>query len=157
MPPARTAPPLQSLRLVLFALAGGLVTFAAVTVVVRMQGLNPQASDATRVLPFVAAGLFAAAGALWFVIRSRAASTLAPTKDAALEELRRDSVPPQLFAATIAGAAMFEGAGLLGIVTVLLGGSWYTLIVAMAAIVAIAWLVPSRERLEEWVREANAS
>jgi hypothetical protein len=57
-----------------------------------------------------------------------------------------------LGAATIVSAALFEGPGLLGAITVMIGGPWYCLAAPLLAIGAILWLMPSREQFEELVR-----
>jgi hypothetical protein len=69
--------------------------------------------------------------------------------------LRDGKVPQALGSATIVSAALFEAPGLLGAVTVLLGGPWYCIAAPILAIAAIAWMIPSQESFEEALRAST--
>lgn len=145
-----------TLRIVCFALAAGLTIFTAVAVTLRMQGIVAPAPQAASMLPIVVAITFVSSVGMWFVLRKKFLDEAAKAKTEALEMLREDKVPHLIGTATIIGAAMFEGPGLLGAVTVLVGGEWYCLAAPIIAILAIVWMIPSRESVEDALRSAGS-
>lgn len=56
---------------------------------------------------------------------------------------------------TIVAAAMIEGVGLLGAVTLFLSGNWVAAAVPVIAAGALALLIPSQERLDKFRREVS--
>jgi hypothetical protein len=64
-------------------------------------------------------------------------------------------VPQPLFQLAIIGAALAEGFGLLGAVSLLLGASWYVLAAPVLAIPLILVQLPTRSRLEEQLRNVR--
>ncbi len=144
-----------SLRIILFALIGGLVMITGAASLMRTQGEIAPVPAAQTVLPIVVALVLASSVAIAFALRARLVTEAAKQKDVSLQLLREDKVPQALGAATIISAALFEGPGLLGAVTVLLGGPWYCLAAPILAIFAMVWLLPSRDRFEEALRSSG--
>lgn len=152
MTAAAPATTISSLRVIVLALMGGLVMFTVIGVVLRLQELVAPVPTAENVLPIVVlVTLLGGVGAA-FAVRSRMVAEVRKSKADALAELRADRVPQGLALATILGAALVEGPGLLGIITVLLGGPWYCLAAPVLAIGVMLWTLPSRQRLEEAVQ-----
>jgi hypothetical protein len=152
----RPALTIQALRIICFALIGGLVMITVGAVFLRTQGMMTPVPAAEQALPLAVALAFATSVGLHFVLRPKLINEAAKAKTQSMQMLSEQKVPQALGAATIVGAAIFEGPGLLGAVTFLLGGPWYCVAAPVLAIAAIAWMVPSRERFEEELRTAGA-
>lgn len=151
----RPALTIQSLRIICLALIGGLVMLTGMSVFLRVQGMMTPVPAAEQALPLAVAVAFAASVGLHFLLRPKLIGEAAKAKAESLQMLSQEKVPQALGAATIVGAAIFEGPGLLGAITVLLGGPWYCIAAPLLAIAAIAWMIPSRERFEEELRTAG--
>lgn len=152
MTAAAPTPTISSLRIIVLALMGGLVMFAVIAVVLRLQGLVAPVPQAETVLPIVVLVTLLGSVGLSFAVRSRLLAEVKKSKAEALAELRADRVPQAFATATIIGAASIEGPGLLGIITVLLGGPWYCLAAPIVAIGVMLWTLPDRQRFEEAVQ-----
>jgi hypothetical protein len=146
---------IRALRIICFALIGGLLLITIMAVVLRTQGLAASVPAAGLALPLAVAVAFATSVGVHFALRPKLIGEAAKAKAESLQMLREEKVPQTLGAATIVGAALFEGPGLLGAITVLLGGPWYCIAAPVLGIMAIAWMVPSRERFEEALRTAG--
>ena len=105
--------------------------------------------EIAMLLTFVAAGMLTVGVFVALLIRSKATRNLAASKEAALELIRADRVPPSLSIAIIMGAAIVEGPGLLGGIAYFLGAPAYALALPIIAALVIAWMIPSRHSLEE--------
>lgn len=149
---ASPAIPLRTTRLVLAALALGLLTFGGIVVFLRASGMSPKDNGIGGVLAMTLAFMAVANTAIYFVLRKQLLARAQTSKAEALALLSQDLVPPHLNTLTILGAALAEGVGLFGVVTVLLGGPWYALAAPAVAVVLILALFPTRERLEQAVR-----
>jgi hypothetical protein len=152
----RPALTIQTLRIICLALMGGMVLFTGAAAFVRTQGTMTAVPMASEVMPIVVALVFLSSIGVSFVVRSKLFGEAAKGKDESLRLLREDIVPPTLGSATIVSAALFEAPGLLGAITVMIGGPWACITAPILAIAAIAWLIPTRERFEEALRTAGS-
>jgi hypothetical protein len=144
-----------TLRLVCFALAGGLASFTVIAVALRTRGDFAPVQDAEPGLSLSVAISFASSVAVWFFLRKKFLAEFAKSKEEALRLLREDKVPHVVGTATIIGAALFEGPGLLGAVAILLGSPWYCLAAPVLGIMVIARMLPSRESIEDALRASS--
>lgn len=143
---------ITSLRIIVLALMGGLMTFGVIAVVLRQQGLVAPVPQAESVLPIVVLVTLLVGVGVSVLVRSRLLVQVRNSKREALAELRAERVPQALSLSTILGAALVEGPGLLGIITVLVGGPWYCIAAPLIAIGVMLWTLPSRQRFEEAVQ-----
>lgn len=147
--------PIRTTRLVLVALVVGLVVFAGTSAFVRST-MPPRAeTDVVRVLPFVVGATFVVVAAAYLVVRKTTLARLAASKAEALELARQGLLPGPLHALAIVGAALLEGPGLLGAVTLLLGGPWYLVAAPLISALAIAVLIPTRAGVETLVNDLH--
>lgn len=149
---AAHAPPIRNPQIILAALAGGVLTFAGVATYLRLSGMEMGESELARLLPVLVVVLAAAEFPVYLLLRK---AFLAPVRAARAESLglvEQGRIPLQLQTLAILGAALAEGVGLLGVVTVMVGGSWYVLAAPALSVVAILALLPTRARLERMVR-----
>ncbi len=152
MTAARNTLTVSALRTVVMALMTGLVVFAIVAVVLREQGLVAPVEVANGLLPILVMIVFLSCASSAVLIRFRMIEVARRSKEESLAELRADRVPPVLGQLTLIGAALVEGPGLLGIVTVLIGGPWYCLAAPFFALGMMFWNLPSRQRFEELIQ-----
>lgn len=150
--PTPQAPPIRSTQVLLAALILGLVVFSGVAAYMRQNSPGQVGPEVTNILQVVVPILFVSSATVFMFLRRRFMDQAAAGKNEMLELIRQDRIPFQLHALAIFGAALAEGPGLLGAVTVLLGGSWYLLLAPLLSILTIATLIPTQSRLEETVR-----
>jgi len=140
---------IATLRIIVFALAGGVALFTIVGAVVAPIG---DAAMQARGPMFVGIAFLLAATHVvgYFVVGRVMASRIA--------ELPRGRDPeslaewfPVFQARTILGCALAEGAALVAIVFHLLTGAYALLAIPVLAIVAIALQIPSRHRFDAFV------
>ena len=149
---APRALPLRNARLIVLALVLGIVIFAGLVVFLRLSSdtaLNPEVG---KLLLVVIGGLAVSNSVVYFLLRKSFVARAQEAKAEALELLKQDAMPPQLFSLTIIGAALAEGVGLLGVVAVLLGAPWFALAAPAVAVVLMVAQLPTREKLERVVR-----
>lgn len=148
--------PLRTTQLVLAALSGGLVVFAATSSFVR--ATTPMGVDdgVLQVLTLVVVASYFAAAAAYVVVRGSFVARIAASRTEALEHARRGLVPAPLHALAITGATLVEAPGLLGTVTLLLGGPWHLVAAPLVSALAIAAMIPTRGRVEMLVNELRA-
>jgi hypothetical protein len=146
--------PFRVLRIILFALMSGVALLAGAGYALKLFDTEERAPTVGPVLSYVSVFALAAGFLAASVLRTWALARARADRDASLEFLSRDRVPPVLASATILGAGIVEGTGLLGGVSFIAGASIYVLAVPAIAIVLIATMIPSRERLEQSVRES---
>ena len=140
------------LRVLLAAMGGGMVVFAGIAMLVVKSGsTDSRPALAPILLPIL--GLIAilelpvyATMRRGIVSKARQAWDREPSSnDPAIELL------PSYNTLTIIGGALAEGFGLFGAVVFLLTGSWPALAAPAIALVALAAVFPSRDRLNRFV------
>jgi hypothetical protein len=146
-PPARTA------QIVVVALAAGVLVATVAMAVLR--SMMEARSAAAQVMPFVLAGLGVAQIGGYLFLRRHFLGRAAAMGAQAQTLVRDGHVPQPLFQLAIIGAALAEGFGLLGAVSLLLGASWYVLAAPVLAIPLILVQLPTRSRLEEQLRNVR--
>lgn len=157
--------PVTTLRIILVALASGIVMFAVVAVVVRSTG-GFGADEGMNVLSWMALGLAPIAlvasrvvpGLLADALRRQIASgKQQPPQTAAgpMAVLNEMGQAGALYGAyqttTIISAALVEGAAMLSVIAFMLEGAWITLGVALGLAGVILALFPSPARAAAWV------
>lgn len=149
---AAHAPPIRNAQIILVALACGVLAFTGVASYLRLSGMEFGESEVARLLPLLVVVLAACEIPVYLLLRK---AFLGPVKAARAESLglvEQGRIPMQLQTLAILGAALAEGVGLLGVVTLLVGGSWYVLAAPLLSVLAILALMPTRARLERMVR-----
>jgi hypothetical protein len=147
------APTLRSTQIILLALAMGVLTFAGVVVFLRLSSSKSMDPDLGNLLLVTIGGLAVSEIVVYVLLRRSFVARAAAARDESLQLLRQDRIPPSLQVLAILGAALAEGAGLLGVVALLLGAPWVALAVPVVAVALILVQMPTRERLERLVRE----
>lgn len=153
--------PLRNLKLVLLLLALGVAVFTTIAAVLGPVSAEG-ASTALGSLPLgwllLGIGLLTGLSGLGMyvaLIRPALLRRLVPVRDAARAEVRAGQVPAPLVQATILGAALAEGPGLLGAVGYLITGWLPLLALPLAAILEIVLSLPSEEGLLEAIDRAR--
>lgn len=131
----------------------GVVGLLGVTLFLRLSGSIP-ANQAAGILPVVLAMLALGELPIYFIVRKTFVARAVADRRGSLEILKQGLIPLPLQSLAILGAALVEGVGLLGTVTVMLGGPWYVLAAPVLAIALILLQIPTRAKLERLVREA---
>lgn len=145
-------PSLRSAQIIPLAMALGVLAVTGAAIAVRLSGSlvgNPQV---TGVLTMVVAGLAATLLPVYFVVRRMLLARAQMQRAQARELLAQGQAPPALLSLVIVGAALAEGVGLFGAVTVLLGGPWFVLAAPGLALALILAQVPTRARFEALLR-----
>lgn len=147
---------LQPLRLVVVAMAFGIVVLTVVASVLAAGGsmsLKPELAGPLG----LALGVFVVVAAVAYtLVRNRMIAGLRQTYD---EQSTPDDpateLAPRYVAITIIGAALAEGPSLLGGIVVLLTGQWTALVVPAVGVVVLALLLPTRDRFASFVSQAT--
>lgn len=150
MPPR--ALPLRNARLIVLALALGILIASGVVVFLRLSNDTAMNPEIGKLLLVVIGGLALSNAVVYFLLRKSFVARAHEAQAEALELLKQDAVPPQLFTLTIIGSALAEGVGLLGVVAVLLGAPWFALAAPLVAVALILAQLPTRAKLERLVR-----
>ncbi|HEX6884524.1 MAG TPA: hypothetical protein VF530_14200 [Planctomycetota bacterium] len=145
-------PTLVAFRFVPLAMAFGVLVLTGGAVALRASGTLAGSPDTARILTYCVAGLALALVPALVVLRATQVARLRAGRAQALELLAQGRVPHPVLALTIGSCALVEGLGLLGAVTVLLGGPWAVLAVPVLAVAVILLQVPTRTRIETLVR-----
>jgi hypothetical protein len=146
------AQPLRAARLILLALAAGVLIFACVASWLRATGAMPSETEIGGLLALIAAGIGVMQLPVYFVLRANLLGRARGQKEESLELLQQDRIPPPLMTLAIVGAALAEGMGLFGTVALLLGAPWIALALPALSIVLILAQIPTRERMERALR-----
>jgi hypothetical protein len=149
---AAHAPPIRTPQIILGALASGVVIFTGIVVFLRLEGVPLENPRVARLLPLFVILLAACELPVYLLLRRAFVAQVRAAREESLELVKQGKVPLQLQTLAILGAALAEGVGLLGVITVLLGGSWFVLAAPAVSVVLIVAQMPTRERLERVVR-----
>jgi len=152
---ARGPLPIRSARVIVAAMAVGVLAMTGVGVFIKQTG-TPGDVDLGRTLALAALGLGAGLAATYVVVRRSALARVAETRAESLAALERGELPAELFRLTIVGAALAEGFGLFGAVALLLGAPWPALAEPILAVALIVVQIPGRERALALVRGSGA-
>jgi hypothetical protein len=167
----RLKPAILTLRIIVLALAAGVVAFALAAIVIRMQQAAAPANDAAELLTIL--GIAAAPVAFLlsrflpglivakargqiasglFGLPSESISREASGLQSSLGQLGDDGKLFTVFQTkTIISAALLDGAAFLNIVAFLLGGSPIALGLGLLLALAIAAMFPRTSRVVEWI------
>ncbi len=167
----RLGPAIMTLRIIVAALATGVVAFAVTAIVIRLQKAPPPPADVAWVL--TALGIAAAPVAVLlsrfvpaqFVAKSRAqiaggqfGSPAGPVPNPAGEQqlgLGQFGDDGKLFTVyqtkTIISAALLEGAAFLNIIAFLQGGSPIAFCLGLLLALSIVAMFPRTSRVVEWI------
>lgn len=151
-PMNRPSTSLRSARIIPLAMGLGVLAITGGAVAVRLGGGIQGDPAVARTLTMVVVLLALGTLPVYLVLRRTFLARVREQRAEALELLARDQAPPALLSLTILGAALAEGTGIFGAVTVLLGGPWFVLAAPGLALALIVAQIPSRERLEALVR-----
>jgi hypothetical protein len=166
-PAEKLKAPVMTLRIILLALASGIMVFAVVATVIRAGG-EPQHADAMNLLTWMAIGaapiaLVASRLLPALIAGSARAQIAARRRDPSQGTIGAQAVLPELGDAgalygvyqtkTIVGAALLEGAAFLGITAFLLEGTWIALGVGVGMAAVILTMFPSAPRAAEWIQQ----
>lgn len=143
---------LSAARWIPLAMALGVVALSVGACVLRATGTIPADEGLGRTLALVVLALVLGAVPAYLAVRKVLLERARAAREPGRELLRQGRVPPPLLALTIVGAALAEGVGLFGAITVLLGGPWVVLAAPVLAAGLILMQIPRRERLEELLR-----
>lgn len=149
---AAPAPTLRSTQIVLLALALGVLSFTGVVVFLRLSASASMDSKVASLLLVTVGGLAVSEVAAYVLLRRTFVARAVASREESLALLRQGCTPLPLHTLAIIGAALAEGAGLLGVVALLLGAPWYALAAPAVAVALILLQLPTRERLERIVR-----
>lgn len=141
-------------RIILMALASGVVMFTAVALFVGP--MNGEESESTMaVLEWVVLAYGVGVLPLVFFLRRLLDGRIAPRKDAAIEEIKKGLMPVEFRVSTILPAALAESAGLFGCVVLLLTGNALLLIAPIVSVAVILYMWPSESGLLERAKAAG--
>jgi hypothetical protein len=141
---------LMTLRLLVGALAAGLLIFAAIAVFMGGSPSGAPPAAPLDVLPAIAWVIVACGLVAAFVLPRTVAGAM--RRDETVTDDRRRST---FFVLTIISCAMIESGGLIGAVTTLLSGEATDAIVAGAAALAIALQFPTSGRWRRFVESSG--
>jgi len=158
-------PAVLTLRMILFALASGVVTFGGFVIWMQMNGKLDQADEAGQSMTLIALGFAPVALVASRIVpslmvrnarRQIAAGTFQLSRNVAafLSELGDVG---KLFSIhqtkTIVSGAILEGAAFLGVIAYMFGGSLIVLGMSVLLVGAILILFPSVPSVMEWIEE----
>lgn len=137
-------------RMIHFALAGGVATFAVVVLVLGPEIAADPDGEPLDTLPLFTVPVIAAIATVacaMGIFLSRLLSSV-PNKriPAALEEIEAGKVPPEHVRGGIAGAATAEAGGLFACVAALITGETAMLAFAGVVVLVVLWLAPTPGR-----------
>ena len=148
----RPAASLRSVQIIPLAMALGVLAISGVAIAVRLSGGVESNPEVTGVLTMAVAALAVAMVPVYFVLRRTLVARAQEERAKGLELLAQGQAPPALLTLLIVGAALAEGVGLFGAVTLLIGGPWFVLAAPGLALALILMQIPTRERFEAMLR-----
>jgi len=145
-------------RLAIAGMAVGIITFAAVTVVLVAGGTLGTRPDLARPLLLALLGLGVAEVPGYAAVRQ---GILRRLRDAAvggqMAPLPADVLARYYVTLTLVGGALAEGLSLFGIVIVLVTGAWWGLAAPAVGLALIALQVPSNARFGQFASQATGT
>lgn len=130
----------------------GLLIFTGLAVFLNASASKPLNPEVAKILPVVIACVAVSELPVYVLLRKQLLARVTAERSASAELVEQGRIPLPLQTLAIVGAALAEGVGLLGGVTLLLGGSLYVLAAPALAALLIVVQVPTRAKLEQLVR-----
>ncbi len=151
-------------RIMIAALATGLVMFSGVVVYLRLSGsmlptlsgsgTGPGGAPPEMLLIGVMAGLTAVTAIVGFMLRRVTAGTLRKKAEHG-EKIEESTLLQQYQKLTIVRAALADGPALFAIVIVMLTGNWLVFIGTGVGLLMLLVVMPSRGKFDDFVRAAT--
>jgi hypothetical protein len=141
---------MRVLRVIVAAMAGGMLSFLAIAVFLVEGGTMTLDPDLAKVLLPVIAFLAVGEVVAYLVLRSATIRKLNEPQPPHVAEHGAPTPMGSLATLTIIGCAMAEGVGLLAIVTYLLSGNHLAWIPVAAALLVLAMQWPTRDWLKHF-------
>lgn len=130
----------------------GLLIFTGLAVFLNASASKPLNPEVAKILPVVVACVAVSELPVYVLLRKQLLARVTAERSASAELVEQGRIPLPLQTLAIVGAALAEGVGLLGGVTLLLGGSLYVLAAPALAALLIVVQLPTRAKLEQLVR-----
>jgi hypothetical protein len=148
---------IQPMRVIVLAMAMGILTFLVISVVLRSTGALADAGRTGGVLLLVLGVFTASAVGGLIVVRQMMISRARQTLGTAHEPAEPDQLTQAYLMMTLISAAIVEGASLFGVVTYMLEGDWYALVVPGVGLIALLGvLFPTESRRAAFTRAVDA-
>lgn len=164
-PDSNTAKDIRMLRMICRALAAGTALFAAVAAGLTVARISPGGNigspqPGTISTGMLLLGLTAVVGfsqaVAWFFMRGAAIKSASKTwENPGDVEVRERKLWGHYGALSVMRCALVEGFGILGIVTLFVGGVWWGLVAPAIAIVVILSSLPSQAGYENFLTDAT--
>ncbi|MBY0113432.1 MAG: hypothetical protein K2Y21_11460 [Phycisphaerales bacterium] len=165
-PPTNTPGTINTLRILCFALCSSLALFSSLAVIMTVEAKSPafqggvlstQAQSLGQTLLLVVAAVAVSSLAAWPVIRkAHAAQGRKMWRAAEPVEVKERKLFNGYATISIVRAAMIEGVGLLGAVTLFVSGNWLSLAAPALAVGMIVLTMPSQARYEAFLEEVTS-
>jgi hypothetical protein len=156
IPKSPTTPPspvsLRAARLIVIALGMGLTLFLSLVCFLRLAGHVEPDTTLGAIVAYAAHGLAVMLLAPLFFVRARFSKVIQQQSASVRTDAEKGLVAPPVMSMTIISAAMVEGVGLFGTLSLLLGAPWWAIGLPLVCIVVIWWMAPSQATLREAVR-----
>ena len=147
-----TARPFGSTRIILGAMAMGVLAFAAVAAYLRATMKLAGDPSVPTLLAYVLVGIALSEVPAYLLLRKVFIERARQQREESMEALRKGLAPLPLATFTILAAALIEGPGLFGAVILILGAPWAVIAAPILSVALILLHMPTRERLEALVR-----
>jgi hypothetical protein len=144
-------PNLRHLRLIIPAMAMGVILFAAIVIFLISSGSINTDPQAANVLFLLLAAFAVIELAAYVVIRRVITGKLRRRwVDHAVEDSPPEGLAQAFQALSLVGPAMAEGLSLLGLVILLITGNWLAIVAPAIGLLLIAFLFPKRDKFNRF-------
>ena len=153
---AQVGQALRTLRIIVAAMAFGIVAFGVVTLALVTAGAAPTKPELVIVLLPAVGGVAFVTLVAGTVLRRALCARLRHTLQ---DRPAADEVPEQTIGVfstlTLISGALAEGPSLFGVVAFLLTSNWLALVVPLVGLLVLWGLLPSRSRLDRFVTDVT--
>ena len=143
---------LRAARLIVIALGAGLTLFLSMVCFLRLAGHVELETTVGAMVAYAAHGLAVMLLVPLFLVRARFRAVIQQQAAAVKTDAEKGLVAPPILSMTIISAAMVEGVGLLGTVSLLVGAPWWAIGLPLVCIVVIWLMAPTQATLREVAR-----
>ncbi|MBU0617697.1 MAG: hypothetical protein KKI02_08260 [Planctomycetes bacterium] len=144
-------PNLQNLRLIIPAMAMGVILFAAIVIFLITGGSMSTNPELANVLLFTLVALAVMELAAYVVVRKVITGNLRRRwLGHAVEDVPPEELLKWFQTLTLVGAAMAEGLSLFGLVILLVTGNWLAIVAPAIGLLLIARHFPTRDKLNRF-------